>query len=63
MSNVRRIQCYLESKIMLENEQRMTQKEQEGSQKQPLVSFFVFLYAIFCVWMAPKTLEQVEFGY
>jgi hypothetical protein len=46
-TNVRRIQRYLEAKIKLENEHMKVQKEQECSQEQPSVSFFVYLKAIF----------------
>ncbi|MDO9546165.1 MAG: hypothetical protein Q7J07_05390, partial [Pelolinea sp.] len=63
ITNVRRIQRYLEAKLKLENEQMKTQKEQECSQEQPSVSFFVSLKTIFRGWMAPKTLKQVGFGY
>jgi hypothetical protein len=63
VSNVRRIQRYLEAKIKLENEQKKAQKGQECSQDQPSVSFFVFLNVIFRGWMMPKALKQVKFGY
>lgn len=63
ITNVRRIQRYLEAKIQLENEQMKVQKEQECSQEQPSVSFFVLLKAIFRGWMALKTHKLLEFGY
>jgi hypothetical protein len=63
VSNVRRIQCYLEAKIKLENEQKKAQEGQECPQEQPLVSFFASLKAVFHVWMALVTLQQVGFGY
>jgi hypothetical protein len=63
VSNVRRIQRYLEAKIKLENEQIMAQKEQEYSQEKPSVSFFVFLQAIYRGLVTPMTYNQPEFSY
>ncbi len=63
ITNVRRIQCYLEAKVELENKQRKIQKEQECSQEQSSVSFFVFLNAIFHGLLAPRPLKQVGFGF
>ncbi|MCX6053867.1 MAG: hypothetical protein NTZ74_02935, partial [Chloroflexi bacterium] len=63
ITNVRRIQCYLEAKVKLENNQRKIQKEQECSREQPSVSFFVFLNAIFHGLLAPKPLKQVGFAF
>ena len=63
ITNVRRIQRYLEAKIQLENEQKKIQKGQECSQEQPSVSFFVLLKAVFRGWMAPKTHKLLEFSY
>jgi hypothetical protein len=63
VSNVCRIQRYLEAKIKLENEQKKAQKGQESSWEQPLVSFFTSLKVIFRVWMALVTLQPVGFGY
>ena len=63
VSNVRRIQRYLEAKIKLENEQKDPQMGVGGSQKQPMVSFFASLKAIFRVWIALVTLQPVAFGY
>ena len=62
-TNVRRIQCYLEARIKLENEQMKAQKEQECSQEQPLVSFFASLKAIFRSWLIFETTKQVGFGF
>jgi hypothetical protein len=62
VSNVRRIQRYLEARIKLENEQIMAQKEQERSQEKPSVSFFVFLQVIFRGLMTPMTHNQPKFS-
>jgi hypothetical protein len=62
ITNIRRIQCYLEAKIKLENERMKVQKEQEGSQEQSSVSFFVLLKAVFRGWMTPKMIKLVGFG-
>ena len=62
ITNVRRIQCYLEAILKLENEQMKTQKEQECSQEQPSVSFFVSLKTIFRGWMAHLTLQKLSLG-
>jgi hypothetical protein len=62
-TNVRRIQRYLEAMIMLDNEQKKAQKEQECSQKQPSVSFFAYLKPISYSWMAFETTKHVGFGY
>lgn len=56
MTNVRRIQRYLEAKIRLE-------KDQDCSQQQPSVSLFSFLNAIFRGFAASITLNRVGFGY
>jgi len=63
VSNVCRIQRYLEAKIKLENEQKKAQKEQECSQEQPSVSFFASLKAIFRSWLVFEATKQVGFGY
>ena len=63
VSNVRRIQRYLEAKIRLENEQMNALKGQESSQELPLVSFFASLKAVFRGWMALVTLQPGRFGY
>jgi len=63
MSNVHRIQRYLEARIKLEKEQIMPLKEQECSQEKLYVSFFVFLRAIFCGLVTPMTHHQPEFNY
>jgi hypothetical protein len=63
ITNVRRIQRYLEAKIKLENEQIKLQKEQDCSQEQPSVSFIVFLNTIFRGLVAPITINRVGFGY
>ncbi len=62
-TNIRRMKCYLESRIKLEKEQIMSQKEQECSQEKLSVSFFVFLQAIFCGLVTPMTHHQLEFNY
>jgi hypothetical protein len=62
-TNVHRIQRYLEAKIKLEKKQMELQKEQECSQEQTSVSFFVFLNAIFRGLMAPITINRVGFEY
>ena len=56
MTNVRRIQRYLEAKIRLE-------KEQECSQEQASISLFAFLDVIFRGIAEPTTINQVGFGY
>jgi hypothetical protein len=63
VSNVRRIQRYLEAKIKLGNEQMNALKGQERPPEQSPVSFFASLKAIFRVWMTPITLQPVRFGY
>jgi len=62
-TNVRRIQRYLEARINLEKKQMKSQKEQECTQEQTSVSFFVSLNAIFRGLMAPITINRVGFGY
>jgi len=47
LSNVRRIQAYLETKKKLENGQMKVQERQECSDEQPMISFFASLNAIF----------------
>jgi hypothetical protein len=56
ITNVRRIQLYLEAKIKEEN-------EQEGSQEQPSVALFVFLNHIFRDLSTPKTSKLAGFCY
>jgi len=63
MSNVRRIQRYLEAKIELENEPKKVQKEQECSQVKPLASFFALLKPFFRVRITFVVTKQVVFGY
>jgi len=63
ITNVRRIQRYLEAKIKKENEQMKLQIGQECSQEQPSVSFFVFLNSIFRGFETPITINRVGFGY
>lgn len=63
MTNVRRIQRYLEAKLKLEIEQMKLQKEQDCSQEQPSVSFFVSLKAIFHAWPGRVTLNQVSYAF
>lgn len=47
ITNVRRIQCYLEAEIKQEKKQMKALMEQDCSQELPFVSFFVLLNAIF----------------
>jgi Transposase DDE domain/Transposase domain (DUF772) len=63
ITNVRRIQRYLEARLKLENEQKKGQKEQECSLEQPSVSFFASLTAMFRCWLSFETTKQVGFGY
>ncbi len=62
MTNVRRIQRYLEAKVKLEIEQMKLQKEQDCSQEQPFVSFFISLKAIFYACLGRVTLNQVSYA-
>jgi len=63
ITNVRRIQRYLEARLKLENEQKKGQKVQECSLEQPSVSFAASLTAIFRCWLSFETTKQVGFGY
>ena len=63
ITNVRRIQRYLEVKTRLENEQKKALIEQECSQEQSSVSFSSSLKAIFRWWLVFETTKQVGFGY
>ena len=63
ITNVRRIQRYLDAKIRLEKEQMKIQKEQECSQEQSSISFSVFLKAIFDGLVSLITINRVGFGY
>ena len=63
MTNVRRIQRYLEARVKQEIEQMKLQKEQDCSQEQPSVSFFVSLKAIFYAWLGRVTLNQVSYAF
>jgi len=56
ITNIRRIQRFLEAKMKQEN-------EQECSQEYPSVSFCVFLNSIFRGFVAPITINRVGFGY
>ena len=62
VSNVRRIQRYLEARIKLENEQKMAIIEQERSRDNPSTSFFVFLNGIFRGLAAPISRNSVCFS-
>ena len=62
LTNVRRIQRYLEAKTKLENEQKKAEKEQECSQEQLSVSFFVYLKTIFSSCMAINSDCNLKFG-
>ena len=63
ITNVSRIQRYLEAKIKKENEQMKLQKEQDCSQEQPSVSFFISLKAIFYAWLGRVTLNPVSYAF
>ncbi|MEN6481879.1 MAG: transposase [Anaerolineaceae bacterium] len=63
MTNVRRIQRYLEARVKLEIEQMKLQKEQECSQEHTPTSFLVYLTAIFRGLVVQETHKQVEFSY
>ena len=63
MTNVRRIQRYLEARVKQEIEQMKLQKEQDCSQEQPSGSFFVSLKAIFYAWLGRVTLNQVSYAF
>jgi len=56
MTNVRRIQRYLEARIQKEN-------EQEFAQEQASISLFAFLNAIFRRFATSITINRVGFGY
>ena len=62
VSNVRRIQRYLEARIKLENEKMKAIIEQERSRDKPSTSFFVFLNAIFRGLAAPISRNSVCFS-
>ena len=63
ITNVRRIQRFLEAEIKLENEKMKAQREQECSQEQPSISFFDSLKAIFRCCLMFETTKQVDFGF
>ena len=63
ITNVCRIQRYLEAKIKKENQQMKLQNKQECSQEQPSVSFSVFLNAIFRDLATSNMNKLVGFGY
>jgi len=63
ITNVSRIQRYLEAKIKKENEQMKLQKEQDCSQEQPSVSFFISLKAIFYAWLGRVTFNPVSYAF
>jgi len=63
MTNVRRIQRYLEARIKQENEQMKLQNEQDCSQKHQSVSFFAFLNVIFRGLRTLTTHKRFEFSY
>ena len=62
VSNVRRIQSYLEARTKLENDQMKAQTGQPCSQEQPSVSFFASLKLIFHGWMALVSPQRMGFG-
>ena len=62
MSNVRRIQRYLESKMKVENEPKYPQKRPKGSQEQSTGSFFAWLKAVWDGWNTPMMLRKLCFG-
>jgi hypothetical protein len=63
VSNVRRIQRFLEDQEKLENELKKVSKGQECSQKQSLVSYFISIKTLFRSWMAPVPFLTRRFGY
>jgi len=60
VSNVRRIQRYLEAKIKLEIEQINALRGQESSQEQPFVSFFASLIVGFVTWLTSFGLRKLN---
>lgn len=62
ITNVRRIQRYLEAKVKQENEQMKALKEQECSQEHLSVSFFAYLNNIFRSWMAINPDYNLKLG-
>jgi hypothetical protein len=62
ITNVHRIQRYLEARTKLENEQKKAQREQECSQEQLSVSFFAYLKTIFSSWMAINSDCNLKLG-
>jgi len=62
VSNVRRIQRCLETKMKVENEPMYPQNGLEGSQEQSTGSFFAWLKAIWDGWNTPMMLRKLCFG-
>ena len=59
LSNVRRIQRYLEAKLLAEYELNNTHKGQECSQDQQSVSFFASLKVAFLTVLSPFGLRKL----
>jgi hypothetical protein len=62
VSNVRRIQCYLEAKIKLENVKKNSQKGVEIFQESIGGSIFAWLKAVLTGWGAPIMLRKLSSG-
>lgn len=62
VSNVRRIQRYLETKMKVENEPKYPQKGPKGSQEQSMGSFFAWLKSVWDGWNTPMMLRKLCFG-
>ena len=63
ITNVRRIQRFLEAEMKLENEKMKALREQGCSREQPSISFFASLKAVFHCWLMFETSKQVGFGF
>lgn len=59
LSNVRRIQCYLEVKTKRENDQKMAEGAQKCHQEQSSVSFFSSRIASFRDWLMVVSLHKL----
>jgi hypothetical protein len=62
VSNIRRIQCYQEAKIKLENKLKNPQMGVEGSQKPLAGSIFAWLNAILSGWSFPIMPRKLSLG-
>ena len=61
VSNVRRIQRYLETKMKFENEPKYPQEGPEGSQEQSTGSFFAWLKSVWGGCNTPMMLRKLCF--